>query len=421
MVTTTRRWLVLALVSLILSAVLLPQATARQERGLTLEMAQYEAQTQSLAAEEARLALEDMRLEAANLEHQHELGPPGRQTITFELDLGPVKDFLEELGQDVEPIRISIPVGEPSDLEKAKIEELLPVQFAALRRTADAQFRQGMARLRSNAIEHYFGALLAQEQVALKAQTLDRLETQQQQVDLMLEQGLVPELEKSQIDAAVAQAEVDSFEAKEEAELAKKNLLHFLGRPMEDPLTLLTEDVSPDLPLKGDPETDIEKARAESAKLTALEGQLEVAEKELAIFHDAKGGFSGRRAYRERELEVEQQELQLEKARRELTLAVHSLRSNIRQAENKYQAIDQQLKAARDGYEVARLKYESGRNTLTDVLAAESDLLAAELAELGAAIGLATAQAEREALLGGVDDIVPETIESVHDDIEALR
>ena len=186
-------------------------------------------------------------------------------------------------------------------------------------------------------------------------------------------------------------------------------------------LTLLTEDVSPDLPLKGDPETDIEKARAESAKLTALEGQLEVAEKELAIFHDAKGGFSGRRAYRERELEVEQQELQLEKARRELTLAVHSLRSNIRQAENKYQAIDQQLKAARDGYEVARLKYESGRNTLTDVLAAESDLLAAELAELGAAIGLATAQAEREALLGGVDDIVPETIESVHDDIEALR
>ncbi len=406
---------------LLLSILALPPAVAASEiRPLTLDGALQAAYEEGPGAAKARLELAEMLLRAADLEHQHRLGPPGRQSISVQFDLGTFGEWLEENTEDYQPPRMTIPLGGPSDMEKAQIEEILPIQFASLRNTAKAAFAQRMSGVRTGIVEAYHRLILSREEVKLRIAAVERLQVQLGHVRAMYDRGVVPELDVIGVDAALASARADLFDARESADLAQASLNSSLGQPLDtrhEPVT----DASPDNAVEADLRTDILEAREASAEVIALRGQLEVAEKELELFRSIKGTYSARRAYRERELAVQRKQIELRDAEGNAEMAIWAIRSRIARATQGIVAREQGVAAARRGLEVARLKYGAGMVTISEVLEAESNLLGAELAHLSVSVDLMAARADRNTLLGRVGPHVEETMAGIEAEIEELR
>ncbi len=409
------RRLAVAICLLIIPALLLsPGVGASEVPSITLESAIQRAYVEGADAKKARIELLETLLQAAELEHQHRMGPPGRQSITITI---PLEDLL---GEGTPPLQMSLPIGGPTDLEKAQVEEVLPIQFDSLRRTAAAAYEQRMASVRAGVIEAYFSAILAQEEVELRRAAVERVEAQLNQVRALFEAGVVPELDVVQVEAALAGAASELFEAEENASLAAASLNRLLGLPLDARPVLLTEDASEIVP-QMDTREDVLESRGASAELAALVGQLEVAEKEMELYRRIKGTFSARRAYRERELEVERKEIEIHELQVNLEMGVLSLHSRIARASDQADSLFVQKTAARRGLDVARLRYEAGMTTVTDVLEAQTSLLGTELAEMAASVEILKALADRDTFLGRVGTHVEERMLEIEEDIDSLR
>ncbi|MFP4199796.1 MAG: efflux RND transporter periplasmic adaptor subunit [Clostridia bacterium] len=395
-------------IALILTAMVAPTVAASEIQSINLEGAIERAYRDGNESRKAELELEENLLQAANLEHEHRLGPPGRQTmnITFEM---PDPDS----PGDTIPVEMSLPMGGPSDLEKAQIEEVLPIQFASMRRSSEAAFEQRMAGFRADVIDAYFGAILGEREVELRRASEARLQIRRDQVEAMYRGGMVPEMDLVQVGASLASARADRFEAEENARLARASLNRLLGLPLDAEPSLLAPQM-PTAPPETDLRDDILEAREANAEISALEGQLEVAEKEMELYRRIKGGFSARRAYRERELEVQRKQIELREAEVSSELGMWNVRSQIDRALAQLESRREAVAAARHGLEVARVTYEAGMNTITEVLEAESGLLGAELAELGSSVEVLSAHADRDTLLGRVGPHVRERIEAIN-------
>ncbi len=412
-----RRLAVVACILIIPGLIAGPGARASEIPSVTLEGAVELAYEEGAEAKKAEIELSETLLKAANLEHQHRLGPPGRQSITIRFDV-PLPEN-EEIPEKL-PIEFSIPIGGPTDMEEAQVEEILPIQFASLRRTAEAAFEQRMASIRSRVIEQYFGAILAQEELDVRRAGVERLEVQRDQVAAMYDRGVVPELDLVQVEAALSNARYEQFEAEEMRDMAFAALNRSLGQPMDARPTLITTEI-PDNPLDASLPEDIEQAREASAEIAALEGQLEVAEQELDIFRRIKGTYSPRRSYRERELEVERKEIELLDTERGIELSAMGLRSQIARARAQVDATAQGLAAAERALEVSQLKYDAGMHTISEVLEADASLMGAELAHRAAGVEVLAKTADRDTLLGRVGPHVEERLEAIRSDIEELR
>ena len=410
-----------ALCILLLPILVLPSAAAASEvRPLTLDGALQAAYEEGPGAARARLELAEMLLQAADLEHQHRLGPPGRQSISVQFDMGTFGEWLEENTEDYQPPRMTIPLGGPSDMEKAQIEEILPIQFASLRNTAKAAYVQRMSGVRTGIVEAYHRLILSREEVELRTAAVNRLEVQLGHVRAMYDRGVVPELDVIGVEAALAGVRADLFDAREAADLAQASLNRSLGQPLDTRLDPVT-DVVPAEAVEADLRGDILEAREASAEVAALRGQLEVAEKEMVIFRRIKGTYSPRRAYHERELAVQRKQIELYDAKGNAEMAIWAIRSRIARAAQQVGAREGQVAAAQRGLEVARLKYGAGMVTISEVLEAESNLLGVELAHLSVSVELMAARADRNTLLGRVGPHVEETMVQIEAEIEGLR
>ncbi len=409
---------VVLLVSLL--AILMPPATASEVQPLTLDAAVQIAYNEGPESKRAELELAETLLQAANLEHQHQLGAPGRQTIRIDFDLGTLGELLDEWIDDFQPPRMSIPIGGPSDMERAQIEEVLPIQFAALRQTAGAAYDQRMGSIRTQIIDAYYARVLAEGNLEVQERAFERLTVQQEQVRALYDQGMIPHMDLIQMEMALASAHAERLDAQDTVTLASASLNRRLGRPLGDDITLRLDPI-PLTPPEGDLGRDEETARAASAEITALEGQLAVAEKELDLFGRYKGTFTRRRTYHEYELAVERKELELHDAERNVELAVLATESRLTRAFGQLGARDQQQSVAERGLEAVQLKYEAGLTTITDVLEAQNALLGAELAHLSATVEILSTKADRDTLLGRVGPYVADRRTAIETRIGELR
>ncbi len=402
-------------ISLIATTIFAPTVAASELQSINLEGAIERAYEDGNESRRAELEFEENLLRAANLEHQHRLGPPGRQTMSITFEFPDPNNPGETI-----PMEMSLPMGGPTDLEEAQIEEVLPIQFASIRRSSEAAFEQRMAGLRADVIDAYYGAILAEREVELRRTSRSRLEVRRDQVEAMYERGMVAEMDLVEVEAVLASARADLFEAQENANLARASFNRLLGLPLDENPRLLMPEM-PAAPPEAELRDDILDARAASAEVSAVEGQLEVAEKEMELYRRIKGGFSARRAYRERELEVERKQIELREAELNSELGIWNVRSRIDRALAKLEARRENLDAARRRLEVARVSYQAGMNTITDVLEAENGLLGAELAEFGTSVEVLSATADRDTMLGRVGSHVEERIRAISSDIDELR
>lgn len=362
---------------------------------LSLEGAVSTALRQSSRALQAQLELEKNLVEALELEHQHERGAPAPTCIA------------------------GMCFGGVSDYEAAQIEELLPQQVAAIRTAVQASYLQEMASLQVDTIKAYYDALLAQGVVDIRKAHKERLRQQLEDAHLALQQGTVAQLDVAQLEAGLAQAEAELFSAAQQAELSILAMKEFLGLPLDIPVRLISE-VGSWQPIQRDLSKDIEAAVEVSAEVAYAKGQVEVARKDLELFHEHAGGFRGRKTYRQRELALQEAELMLTDAQRRTETRVRGLHSQLAQLEVRLNALERQVALAEQMVKVAKLRYDAGLATITEVMEAETVLLEAQLTRLQALIDAHVAEGQLKVLLGQTPDSVKDRLKEIMDDVNAL-
>src|SRR5690606_29363558 len=235
-----------------------------------------------------------------------------------------------------------------------------------------------------------------------------------------LEQGTIAALDLAQAEAGLAQAQAEAFAAEEQAQLALLNLRELIGLPL-DRQTSLASGVADWTPSHWDYDEDLAKALENSAQVQAAKGQLAVAEKDLELFREHRGGFQGRTTFRQRELAVAQALVNLEEAQRRTETQVRGIHSQLAQAALRVDAARRQAELARRVADLAHLRYEVGLATTVDVLEAEGTLLQAELGRLQALIGAHTAEAQRRVLVGETPPQVARRLENISRQVGELR
>lgn len=84
----------------------------------------------------------------------------------------------------------------------------------------------------------FYNALLAQEQAAVAAQSVDRQQATLQEVDLRVERGVAAKYQRLSTEVELANQRTQLTQAQTQATLAKDNLKLTLGFPMDQPITL---------------------------------------------------------------------------------------------------------------------------------------------------------------------------------------
>ncbi len=372
---------------------------------LTLPGAVDRAMAEGDRGQRARLEMTEALLEAADLQRQHEIGPPRGQTMTFP-------------GPNDEPVRITI--GAPTDLEKAEVEELLPLQFAAVRQVARARYSAQMAALRAEVIELYFGVLLAEMTVDLHRDSLQRLEAHQESAELLHERGRVAKIDVIRARAEVSGGEADLRAAGRARDRALLALRDTLGMDFDAQLALADP---PDASVSGelDLAADVQLAIEVSPEVQSAEAQVKLAHKEEQLFREHRGGYTRRRSYMARSLAIDRAEQTLGSTERVVERQVRELYSHLAEMDEKREALADQVELAARAAEVATVQYEAGLTTVTDVLDSGVRLREAELAQREAEVGHMIALAQRDALLGaGVADLDVE-YDRIRAEIDELR
>lgn len=401
-----RRWVTVFVLGMLL--LFLPssgsEVAGEEVQELTLDDAVERALRDGGRAKTAHLEMTESLLEAANLQREHETGPPRGQTMTLPGPEGPVR----------------ITVGAPSDFEKAQVEKLLPLQFAMVRDVARTRYESQMAALRADVIELYYAALLADMAVDLHRDSLDRLEAHRSQAETLYSEGQVAEIDVVRARAEWSAGEAELVSAERTRDRALTALLDITGMDLDARVRLVEPGIAPsgeDFELTD----DIERAISASPEVDSARGRLELAEKEEELFLEHRGGYTRRRSYRERSLAIEQAEHALIESKRAVQMQVRDLHFRLAEMESRREALSDQVGLASRAAEVASVQYEAGLTTVTDVLDSTVRLREAELAGRDAEIQYLIARAHRDSLMGeGVVDLQYD-YQKVLAEIEELR
>jgi|GEM_PF-6646905 len=365
-------------------------ATKNDVRHISADSAVEMAFSDGGGAESARLRLHQSLLEAAELQRQHETGPPRH------------------------------PLDPPSDFEEAKAKDLLPIQFTALQEMAKSAYIQEMAGFRAEVIGSYYAALLAEESKDVMDTAIETIKLHKDRAESLHAAGEVPEADVLRADARLESARADLASADSELERALLRLSAKIGLDMDEDLQL-----QGDLEMPHDVELSLEDNILQARKLDpgviAARGELAAAEKEKALFIEHRGAYSQRRSYRKRSLAVDEAEHDLAMAESDIELQVRAAHSEISEAAARLDSAIRQVDAAERAGEMVALQYEAGLTTITEVLDATLEYRKARLGEVQASVGCLTALTHLEALLGdGVPD-AQEKYEKVLTQIDQLR
>lgn len=394
------------LVGLVLAAVLgacPPKAAADPVASLDLESAVGTALTEGPGARGAWLRLLDSLLEAADLQHQHEIGPPRAGSVTLPGPEGPV----------------TISLGGPTKLEKARIEELLPLKIEVVREVARITYGQELSALRAAVVQAYYGALLSGEAVELHRRSLELFRAHHDRAQALYDRGMVAEIDVLNAEARVFLAEADLHRAQGQVGKAHMQLRELMGMSPDEPLAV---DRSVQYtPLDDvDAAADISRALSVSPEVASAAGTVLLAEKELELFIDNHGGFPRRRSYRERTLAIEEAEHVLGEAERAVQARILEIHEQLPHLGRRVEALARHVQLMERAVDVAVMRYEAGLTTLTEVLDSTFGLHQAELAHVQSVVEHLLLRTQLESLLGRGVPWVDERIEEAAQEIADL-
>lgn len=353
-------------------------------------------------ARAAWLSLLGSLLEAADLQHQHQLGPPRAGSVTLPGPEGPV----------------TISLGGPTRLERARIEELLPLQFEMVREVALITYAREMSTLRAAAVGAFYDALLAEEALRLHHGALEMFRAHHERARALFDRGMVAEIDVINAEARVFLAEADLHGARVRLGRTHMRLRELMGVAPDAPLVI---DGSLEYApiIDADPAADIAQALSVSPEVVSAAGAVLLAEKELELFIGNHGGFSRRRAYRERTLAIEEAEHALQGVEREVQGEIRAVHDELSHLERRVEALTRHSQLMQRAADVAVLRYEAGLTTLIEVLDSTHGLHQAELAYMEGVVEHLVLRTRLESLLGlgvpWIDERIEEALGEIRD------
>ncbi|MBO8165432.1 MAG: TolC family protein [Brevibacillus sp.] len=267
-----------------------------------------------------------------------------------------VKDIPEDLVT-------SLDVAQQKYVNNAKAKMAKEVNALFLKATEN-QIRLGTQKA-------YYDLLHAQDDLALKEQSLNRYKTQLKVAQAAFEVGTRAKSDVLQAEAGVASAEAALAVAKSSVEVAKMKLNQFIGVDLSMDWTLATRPGAVE-EQRIDLDEAIRQAQQKRAEVIQKQEEIKVAELNVDLIDKylALGTYQGRMAKKE----VEKARLELEKTRKEIAVEVSQAYYNLEAARTAIAAYEKAKEAAQENYRLTSLRFENGLATTLEVIQAEEEL-----------------------------------------------
>ena len=226
-------------------------------------------------------------------------------------------------------------------------------------------------QIRLGAQNAYYALLHAQNELALKEQSLKRSQEQLKVAKAGFDVGTRAKTDVLQAEAGVASAEAALAVAKSDVEIARMELNKFIGAELDKEWTLASADLAIE-----EKQIDLDQAIAQAqerrVEVQQKEEEINVAELNVELIekYTYLGTYQGQMSKRE----VEKAKIQLEKTKQDIAVEVSQAYFNLESALTAIHAYEKAKASAEENYRLTKLRYENGLGTTLEVIQAEEEL-----------------------------------------------
>ncbi|MCR8978224.1 TolC family protein [Brevibacillus laterosporus] len=233
---------------------------------------------------------------------------------------------------------------------------------------SEGSFKLGAEKL-------YYDLLNAEDDLALKKQSLERSESQLKIANAAFGVGTRAKTDVLQAEAGVAQAKAAVAQAESAKEVARLSLNKFMGVDLNKKWNLLTKQTSEKVEVM-DVEKAIAKALKERVDILTIEQEMKNSEKELEVIekYSILSGFQGQAAKNA----AEKNQLNLIQTQNQVKLDLMQSYYNLNSIKTALEALKKGTDAAAENYRLTKLRFENGLATAIEVVGAEEELAKAE-------------------------------------------
>lgn len=278
---------------------------------------------------------------------------------------------------------------------------------------AESQLDQAQRDLAHQAALSYFRLLQVEASLDTANQSVDRLNSQVEQLEALVAAGAAMKSDKLRLEVALAAAKQDVASLKGSIKVSRSALAVALGLNPAEPIGATPLDEVGLPPLSAEPDDAVEAALDARPELQQLKLQMQQADRAVKVkqgkyvpqvvamaqYAHAEGqGLSGSdnafiglsaswdiwkwgADYYDVDM-AQAQRLQLDSAytqsRRQIGLQVRSAWYDVQSAAEGYAVSTQAVAQAEEAYRIETVRYEAGESTPTDLLAAQSELTEAQ-------------------------------------------
>ncbi|ATO49146.1 TolC family protein [Brevibacillus laterosporus] len=237
----------------------------------------------------------------------------------------------------------------------------------ALKRS-EGSFKLGAEKL-------YFDLLNAEDDLALKKQSLERSESQLKIANAAFGVGTRAKTDVLQAEAGVAQAKAAVAQAESAKDIARLELNKFMGMDLNKKWNLLTKQTNENVEVM-DVEKAIAKALKEHVDILTAEQEITNTEKELEVIekYSILSGFEGQMTKNR----YETNKLALTQTQNQVKMDLMQSYYNLNSIKTALEALKKGTEAASENYRLTKLRFENGLATAIEVVGAEEELSKAE-------------------------------------------
>lgn len=226
-------------------------------------------------------------------------------------------------------------------------------------------------QIRLGAQNAYYALLNAQNELALKEQSLRRSQAQLKTAQAGYDVGVRAKTDVLQAEAGVASAEAALAVAKSNVEIKRMELNQFIGAALDKEWQLTSTNLA--IEKKAiDLDQAIAQAQQRRVEVQQKEEEIKVAELNLQLIE--KYTYLGTYQAQISKRDLEKAKLQLEKTKQSIAVEVSQAYYNLESALAAIEAYAKAKEAAEENYRLTKLRFENGLGTTLEVIQAEEEL-----------------------------------------------
>ncbi|UFJ40131.1 TolC family protein [Brevibacillus humidisoli] len=258
-----------------------------------------------------------------------------------------------------------------NSLETAQQKYVNEAKAEMAKKVNELTYQATENKIKLGAQQAYYELLHAQNELALKEQSLKRSEAQLKVAKAAFDVGTRAKTDVLQAEAGVASAEAALAVAKSDVEVARMKLNQFIGSDLSKKWDLTSTDLSIEKK-QIDLEESIAKAQEQRVEVKQKEEEIKVAQLNLELIdkYAYLGTYQGRISTRDKE----KAQIQLEQTKQDIAVEVSQAYYNLDSALTAINAYKKAKESAAENYRLTNLRYETGLATTLEVIQAEEEL-----------------------------------------------